>query len=70
MILEGGDVRLSYFVSGEGVPVTLLHGFTQRGRSWREVIAKMPEGYMWVVPDLRGHGDTQTRPGAPSPETK
>ena len=65
MILEGNDVRLSYFVTGEGVPVTLLHGFTQRGRSWREVISKMPEGYMWVVPDLRGHGETQTKPGAP-----
>jgi 2-succinyl-6-hydroxy-2,4-cyclohexadiene-1-carboxylate synthase len=65
VILEGNDVRLSYFVVGEGTPVTLLHGFTQRGRSWREVISKMPDGYMWVVPDLRGHGETQTKPGAP-----
>lgn len=65
MILEGEDVRLSYFVVGEGTPVTLLHGFTQNGRSWLEVISRMPEGYRWVVPDLRGHGDTRTRPGAP-----
>ena len=65
MILDGGDVRLSYFVTGEGPPVTLLHGFTQNGRSWQEVISKMPEGWMWVVPGLRGHGETRTRPGAP-----
>lgn len=65
MILEGEDVRLSYFVSGEGTPVTLLHGFTQNGRSWMEVISRMRAGWMWIVPDLRGHGDTQTRPGAP-----
>ena len=65
MILEGGDVRLSYFVAGEGSPVTLLHGFTQSGRSWREVIARMPEGWKWIVPDLRGHGQTVTKPGAP-----
>ena len=65
MILEGEDVRLSYFVSGEGTPVTLLHGFTQNGRSWMEVISRMPAGWMWIVPDLRGHGETQTRPGAP-----
>lgn len=65
MILEGEAVRLSYFVSGEGTPVTLLHGFTQSGRSWREVISMMPEGYLWVVPDLRGHGDTTNRPGTP-----
>src|SRR6266852_6807468 len=64
-ILEGADVRLNYFVTGEGAPVTLLHGFTQSGRSWQEVISIMPAGWRWVVPDLRGHGETRTRPGAP-----
>ncbi len=62
-ILEGADVRLNYFVVGEGTPVTLLHGFTQSGRSWQEVITTMPQGWRWVVPDLRGHGETRTRPG-------
>jgi len=62
-ILEGADVRLNYFVAGEGPPVTLLHGFTQSGKSWQEVITTMPQGWRWVVPDLRGHGETQTRPG-------
>jgi 2-succinyl-6-hydroxy-2,4-cyclohexadiene-1-carboxylate synthase len=65
VILEGQDVRLSYFVSGQGEPVTLLHGFTQSGRSWLEIISRMPEGWMWIVPDLRGHGETRTRPDAP-----
>lgn len=65
MILDAEDVRLNYFVAGEGTPVTLLHGFTQSGRAWREVISKMPEGWMWIVPDLRGHGETHARPGAP-----
>jgi 2-succinyl-6-hydroxy-2,4-cyclohexadiene-1-carboxylate synthase len=65
VILDGNDVRLSYFVEGDGAPVTLLHGFTQRGRTWREIISKMPEGLMWIAPDLRGHGQTRTRPGAP-----
>jgi 2-succinyl-6-hydroxy-2,4-cyclohexadiene-1-carboxylate synthase len=65
VILDGPDVRLSYFVSGEGTPVTLLHGFTQSGNSWLETISRMPAGWMWIVPDLRGHGETQTRPGAP-----
>jgi 2-succinyl-6-hydroxy-2,4-cyclohexadiene-1-carboxylate synthase len=59
MILDVGDTSLSYFVAGEGRPVTLLHGFTQSGRSWREVVAKMPAGWKWIVPDLRGHGETQ-----------
>ena len=64
MILDGADVRLNYFVSGDGTPVTLLHGFTQSGRSWQEVISIMPEGLRWVVPDLRGHGATRIAPGA------
>jgi 2-succinyl-6-hydroxy-2,4-cyclohexadiene-1-carboxylate synthase len=64
-LLEGADVRLNYEVIGEGAPVTLLHGFTQSSRSWRELIAGMPAGWRWVVPDLRGHGDTRVRPGAP-----
>jgi 2-succinyl-6-hydroxy-2,4-cyclohexadiene-1-carboxylate synthase len=65
-MLEGNDVRLNYEVIGEGTPVTLLHGFTQSGRSWHEVISLMPAGWKWVVPDLRGHGETRVRPGAPS----
>lgn len=64
MILERRDVRLNYFVAGEGVPVTLLHGFTQSGRSWRELIAHMPPGWKWIVPDLRGHGETVLKRGA------
>jgi 2-succinyl-6-hydroxy-2,4-cyclohexadiene-1-carboxylate synthase len=64
VILQGEDVRLSYFVEGEGPPITLLHGFTQARRSWREVISKMPAGWKWIVPDLRGHGETQTRQGS------
>ncbi len=64
MILDAGDARLSYFVAGDGPPVTLLHGFTQSGRSWRELIAHMPLGWTWIVPDLRGHGETQLRHGA------
>jgi 2-succinyl-6-hydroxy-2,4-cyclohexadiene-1-carboxylate synthase len=65
VILDRGDVRLNYFVAGEGPAVTLLHGFTQSGRSWREIVSRMPEGWKWVMPDLRGHGETQTRHGAP-----
>src|SRR2546430_5842495 len=58
------DARLSYFVAGDGPAVTLLHGFTQSGRSWRELISRMPEGWQWIVPDLRGHGETRVRLGA------
>jgi 2-succinyl-6-hydroxy-2,4-cyclohexadiene-1-carboxylate synthase len=64
-LLELEDVQLNYEVIGEGSPVTLLHGFTQAGHSWHEVISQMPEGWKWIMPDLRGHGDTRVKPGAP-----
>lgn len=64
-VLDGSDVHLHYVVIGDGVPVTLLHGFTLSGRSWQEVIGAMPLGWKWVVPDLRGHGATRIPSGAP-----
>jgi 2-succinyl-6-hydroxy-2,4-cyclohexadiene-1-carboxylate synthase len=64
-VLDGADVHLNYVVIGEGVPVTLLHGFTLSGRSWQEVISKLPTRFKWVVPDLRGHGATRIPSGAP-----
>jgi 2-succinyl-6-hydroxy-2,4-cyclohexadiene-1-carboxylate synthase len=64
-LLEGADVRLNYEVIGEGTPVTLLHGFTQSRRSWHEVISNLPGRWQWILPDLRGHGDTRVAPGAP-----
>jgi len=64
-VLDGKDVHLHYVVIGDGVPVTLLHGFTLSGRSWQEVIAAMPSGWRWIVPDLRGHGATRIPSGAP-----
>ena len=42
--------------------VTLLHGFTLNGASWDELIAKMPGGWKWIAPDLRGHGSARTSP--------
>src|SRR2546425_13111630 len=70
-ILEGADVRLNYFVAGEGPPVTLLHGFTQSGRSWQEVIDTMPAGWRWGAPAPRGHGEARVAPGAPgTPEPR
>jgi 2-succinyl-6-hydroxy-2,4-cyclohexadiene-1-carboxylate synthase len=65
VILEGDGVQLNYEVIGEGSPVTLLHGFTQSGRSWHEIVSLMPAGRKWVLPDLRGHGATRVQPGAP-----
>ena len=36
--------------------LVLLHGFTQTGASWSEVVAALPERYRPLAPDIRGHG--------------
>lgn len=63
--IDGG--RLHYEAIGPATAdaVTLLHGFTQTSRSWRELIALLPKEFRYLVPDLRGHGLTKLKPGAP-----
>ncbi|MFZ1993360.1 MAG: alpha/beta fold hydrolase, partial [Solirubrobacteraceae bacterium] len=36
--------------------LVLLHGFTNTGASWDQVVAALPERYRPLAPDLRGHG--------------
>jgi 2-succinyl-6-hydroxy-2,4-cyclohexadiene-1-carboxylate synthase len=36
--------------------LVLLHGFTNTGASWDQVVAALPERYRPVAPDIRGHG--------------
>jgi 2-succinyl-6-hydroxy-2,4-cyclohexadiene-1-carboxylate synthase len=36
--------------------LVLLHGFTNTGASWDEVVAALPQRYRPVAPDIRGHG--------------
>ena len=43
-------------------PLLLLHGFTQTGRGWGEVIRHLSaERYRPIAPDLRGHGAAAQR---------
>lgn len=42
--------------------VTLLHGFTLGGRSWEDLLQRMPGGWRWITPDLRGHGLSPVTP--------
>jgi 2-succinyl-6-hydroxy-2,4-cyclohexadiene-1-carboxylate synthase len=43
-------------------PLLLLHGFTQTGRSWDEVVRHLDdERYRPLAPDIRGHGAAASR---------
>ena len=44
-------------VGGAG-PVVLLHGFPLNRAMWDEVVPALADRYHVIVPDLRGHGET------------
>ena len=41
---------------GAGAPVVLVHGFTQTGRSWDPIAARLAEHHEVIVVDAPGHG--------------
>jgi pimeloyl-ACP methyl ester carboxylesterase len=60
--------ELAYREIGDGRPFVLLHGFTGSGLQWvshghAETIAK--RGHRVILPDMRGHGDSD-RPHDPA----
>jgi pimeloyl-ACP methyl ester carboxylesterase len=51
---RGGLVE--YEVRGKGLPVMLVHGFTEDRRIWDPLLTGMEEKYRWILPDLPGSG--------------
>ena len=49
-------------VGGAG-PVVLLHGFPLNRTMWDEVVPALADRYHIIVPDLRGHGETDAPDG-------
>ncbi len=43
--------------------VLLIHGGQDHGRMWDWTVARLAEKYCFIVPDLRGHGDSGWVPG-------
>jgi len=42
--------------AGAGERIVLVHGFTQTGRSWREIATRLSDHYEVLCVDLPGHG--------------
>ena len=51
-------------VSGDpdGTPVCLLHGNVSSSRFWAELMADLPAEFYAFAPDMRGYGDSETKP--------
>jgi pimeloyl-ACP methyl ester carboxylesterase len=57
-------LKTHVLVSGpaDGIPVIFVHGNFSAATYWEETMLAMPDDYRCIAPDLRGYGDTETRP--------
>lgn len=53
-------LRLHCEIRGEGAPVLFVHGFPLSGRLWDGVVSRLQDRYRCIVPDLRGHGGSES----------
>ena len=60
--VDNQGVRITYRLYGGGEPLVLIHGWSCEGRYWDEFgyTSKLSAEYKVIVPDLRGHGDSET----------
>lgn len=57
------DATYAYEVSGEGIPIVLLHGFTGSSLAWSAFISEFQSDFKLITIDLPGHGATITAEG-------
>ncbi len=61
--LRSDDAEIFYEIRGDGPPVILLHPFPCHREFWNPVAAALDSRYRLILPDLRGHGDSEIGEG-------
>ncbi len=61
-------VRLFYRDVGAGRPVVLVHGWTMSHQVWDTVVQDLAPRHRLILPDLRGHGDSDKPVGDYGPQ--
>jgi len=59
--IQVGDVELALEDHGRGEPLVLVHGFPFDRRMWRGQIGAF-DGFRLILPDVRGHGESEPAP--------
>lgn len=62
MKITSNDVTYHVEVIGQGEPLLLLHGFTGNHETWKDVLKNLGKDYMCIIPDIIGHGKTDSPP--------
>jgi len=61
--ISSGDAEVCFEVAGSGPPVILLHPFPVCREFWIPVAEFLSSRYFLIMPDLRGHGDSELGEG-------
>lgn len=57
--MHSDDAEIVYEIWGTGPPIVLLHPFPGNREFWKPVAPALESRYRLIVPDLRGHGDSE-----------
>ena len=61
--IQAPSGRLIVWEHGQGAPLVLLHGFGNRAASARDIGERLAAGHHVLMPDLPGHGESDSPPG-------
>ena len=61
--IKSGDAEIVYEILGDGPSVVLLHPFPVNHEFWLPVAQSLSTRYRLIMPDLRGHGDSDIGEG-------
>lgn len=62
--VKSDDALIVYWTIGEGPPIVLLHPFPAHHEFWLPVAEAVSTRYRLILPDLRGHGESELGEGA------
>jgi 3-oxoadipate enol-lactonase len=62
--VKSGDAEIAYWALGDGAPVVLLHPFPANHEFWLPVAKPLAARFRVILPDLRGHGDSEVGEGS------
>ena len=61
--LRSDDAEIAYEIVGSGPSVVLLHPFPVHQEFWNPIVPVLGSRYRLILPDLRGHGDSEIGQG-------
>src|ERR1700689_643892 len=61
--IKSRHTEIAYSTLGDGPPVVLLHPFPVHHEFWLPVAEALSTRYRLILPDLRGHGDSEIGEG-------